>query len=83
MREPQEVEGLRLEPTGFAVLSGVAAELDGPSLLGMQLQPEALQSLPEIGEEAPSIVLELEAHHRLVGIAHDDDIALRMRFHVG
>ena len=78
MREPQEVEGLRLEATGSAVLAGEAPERNDPGLLGMQLQPEPVQPLRELGQEAPGIPLGLEAHHHVVGVAHHDHLAMCM-----
>ena len=48
MREPQEVEGLRLALSPAAsVVPGEAPELDQPRLVGVQLQPELDQPSPD------------------------------------
>src|ERR1035438_10168313 len=52
VREPQEVERLRLPVAApGSILGGVPPELDQPRLLRLQLQTELREPVAEIGEE--------------------------------
>src|SRR5215471_7893878 len=52
MREAQEVERLRLtEPPGLPVSGGEPPELDQPSLIGLEPQPEPGESVPQVGRK--------------------------------
>jgi hypothetical protein len=44
----------------------------------MQLELEALKPLSQVDQKLPGLLLVLEAHHGIVGIPHDDDVAARM-----
>src|SRR5215207_4200305 len=63
MRETKEIKRRRLpkapRPSTFG---GVAAELDEPGLVGMQLQPELREPFAKVGEEPPCVGLPLKAH---------------------
>src|SRR3954451_24822287 len=52
-----------------------ASELDQPGLLGMQRQRKLPQPLAHLVQEAPGVLLVLEADDKVVGIAHDDHVA--------
>ena len=43
----------------------------------MQFQAELRQSFPELFQEALGIHPVLKTHHKVVGIADDDDVATR------
>src|SRR5512132_4306963 len=72
------------EGFGFAEVSGLvlalreAPEFDDPGLLRMQLQPEPLQTLPQVVQKPLGIRAMLETHHGVVGIADDDHLAAGM-----
>ena len=74
MGEAEEGEGLR---TPLAtLLSGHGrkpAERDQTRLVLMEQQAELGQPLLEVGHYPPGIARALEAHHEVVGIAHDRD----------
>jgi hypothetical protein len=55
-------------------LLGVSAELDQTRLVGVHLESEAFEACLEVGPEADRIGLVLEAHHEVVGVAHDDHL---------
>ena len=58
----QEVEALRLaEPAPQAAFCREASELDQPGLLGMQRQRKLPQPLAHLVQEAPGVLLVLEA----------------------
>ena len=59
-------------------LGGVPSELDQPRLLGRQLQAELRESVAKLGEEPSRIILVLEAHDVVVGVAHDDYVTVRV-----
>jgi len=75
--EAQEVEGLgfSLSPAS-AVAIGKGAELDETGLVWMQFQGETGQTLAQRSEEGLRFGLALESHDEVVGIPHDDHIAL-------
>src|SRR5213596_820014 len=61
VREPEEVEGLRLALSlALSVLAGEAPELDQPRLVGVQLQPELAQPVLHRALEALGVISELE-----------------------
>ena len=76
--EAEEVKRLRLPETAPSpVLGRVGTEFQQTGLLGMQLQMEFRESFRELHPESFGIRLDLESEHDVIGIAHDDDIALR------
>ena len=76
VREAEEGEGLRFaKPPRLAVARRETPELDDPGLLRMQFQSELLQSLSKLVQKPLSIGAMLEAHHGVVSITHDDDLA--------
>src|SRR6516162_5079331 len=80
MREAEEVERLGLPlPAPLSVLCRKRAELQKAGLVGVQLQPELAQSFGEFLPEPLSIRPHLESEHNIVGEAHDDHVAVRLR----
>src|SRR5271169_1896991 len=76
MREPQEVERLRLAETlSMPICNCGSAELDEPRLVGMKGEPEACEPCLKIGKELLCFVPMLEADDRVVRIAHDNNVA--------
>jgi hypothetical protein len=74
--EPQEGEGFRFaKPASLAVARRVATELDQPGLLRMERQLKLLKPRAHHAQEAPRVVLVLEADHDIIGVTHDDHIA--------
>src|SRR3954447_21943656 len=69
-----KVSGLA-EPAPQAAFCREASELDQPGLLGMQRQRKLPQPLAHLVQEAPGVLLVLEADDKVVGIAHDDHVA--------
>ena len=67
MREPQEVERAWLSAGTRLPLPRVPPEGQQPRLLFCQLQPELPHPLHNLGCEALSVWLVLEAHHEVVG----------------
>ena len=79
MGEAQKVEGLRLAMAALAAVSRrIAAELDQARLVRMQRQREPAQPLAHLRQKPLGIGLVLEAGDDVVGVAHDDDVALGM-----
>jgi hypothetical protein len=77
--EAQGREGLRLSQSAPASTFGrIHAELDQSRLVGMQLQPELLESLLELGLEPFGILPVLEAHDEIVRETDDDDVTFRV-----
>jgi hypothetical protein len=75
MREPEEVEGLRFDPSlAASVLARKAPELDQPRLLGVQLQPELAQPLGDRALTALGVVPVLEPSNPIAGMPHRDHI---------
>ena len=79
MREPQEVERLRLPVAApGSILGGVPPELDQPRLLRMQPHAELRESLAEIGEEPLGVLAMLKARHVVIGEPREDNIPSRV-----
>jgi len=77
--ETQKVKGFRLPFSAlFPTFSGIAPKLDHARLLRVQFQPELSQPLPKFFQETFCFGPLLEPQHRVVGVAHDDDIAARL-----
>src|SRR5262249_17463530 len=77
--EAQEVKGLRLAKAApLTVCRRMAAKLDQTRLVRMQTEREAFQPLAQGGQKPLGIGRVLKAGDEVVGIAHDDDIALSM-----
>ena len=75
--EAQEREGLRFPFTPLFPLMGcIAPELDQPGLFRVKFQAELCQPFLELLKESNCFGSMLEAHHKIVGIANDDDIAI-------
>ena len=75
--ETQEVEGFRLsEPARLSSDRREAAELKNAGLLRMECQCEGFEPLPHHVEKATCVALGLEADDQIIGIAHDDHVAL-------
>jgi hypothetical protein len=67
MREPQEVERLRLAETlSMPIRNCGSAELDEPRLVGMKGEPEACEPCLKTGKELLCFVPMLEADDRVV-----------------
>ena len=76
MRETQKREGIRfsLSPL-LSILCGEPPKLDQSRLLRMQFQTKLRQAFPEFFQELFRLRSALEAHHQIVGIPDDNDIA--------
>src|SRR5215472_5140174 len=73
----KEVKRLRFSLTALRPVSGrITPELDQPGLVRVEFQTELRQPLLELFEELHGIGSLLETHHKIVGIANDDDVAL-------
>jgi hypothetical protein len=78
--EAQEHEGLRFSLSSLPPFVGrITPELDQPSLVRVKFQAELRQPFLELFKEPNGIGSMLEAQHKIVSIANDDDIA-RCRF---
>src|SRR5664279_1109880 len=76
-REPQELKGLRfIETLSLALGRRMATKLNQPGLVRMERQRELLKSCSHRIEEATCVVLVLEANDQIVGVPHDDHVAL-------
>jgi hypothetical protein len=76
MREPEEIERLRLAETpSMPIRNCRSAELDEPRLVGMKGEAEASEPCLEIGKELLCLVLMLKADDGVVRIAHDNNVA--------
>src|SRR5262249_30778960 len=76
MCEPQKREGLGFSlATPLSIPDGEPPELDQTRLVRMQFQTEPHQPFPELREEPLGVGSVLKAHHKIVGIPHDNDIA--------
>src|SRR5208337_2809223 len=81
MREPQEVETLRLPLTApLTVRRRPAAELDEARLFLMQREREPRHTLIQARPEPLGVGLVLEAGDDVVGVTHEDNRALGMAF---
>jgi len=78
VREAQEVEGLWLDfaPLGPS-LGREPAELQDAGLIGVQLQVEPAEPLPQVLQEPLCVGLVLEADHKVVRVPHDDHVTIR------
>jgi hypothetical protein len=77
MRELEEGERLRLTlPALRAIGRRTAAELDQSSLFRMKAQRKLLHPFAQCRQETHGVGLVLEAGDDVVGVAHDDDVAL-------
>jgi hypothetical protein len=75
--EPQKGEGLRLPlASPFSVLAREASKLDQASLVGVKLEAEACQSLAQLPQTSLRLCPMLEPNDEVIGIAHDDHVAL-------
>jgi hypothetical protein len=75
--ETQEREGLWFSLSAlFPVASGEPPELDQPCLVRVQFQTELGQAFPKLAPEPLGFRPVLEAHHKIVSVADDPDIAL-------
>ncbi|GEM_PF-751690 len=80
VREAEEVERLGLAPSApSAVLVRERTELQQTRLLGVQLQVELAESLPQFAQEPLGLRFVLESNDEVVRVAHDDHVALRLR----
>ena len=59
----------------FPFVGRIAPELDQPSLFRVEFQAELRQPFLDLPKEPDCLGSMLEAHHKIVGIANDDDIA--------
>ena len=76
MGEAQEREALRFaKPAPSAPVRRVAAELDQAGFVRMERQRKLIQPFTHRLQEAPGVILMLEADDDVVGIAHDDHVA--------
>ena len=79
VREPEELERLRLAETTSRTITGtVAAELDQPRLLSMQLQTERREPVAKLSPEPLGVLPMLKPHHEVIGPAHDNHITMCM-----
>jgi hypothetical protein len=79
VREPEKIEARRFPlATGSPVVAGEPTKLQPPCLRGMQHQPEPRESFAQVREKLLGVVSTFEAHHEVVGKAHDDDVAGRV-----
>src|ERR1700722_15850169 len=74
---PKKHKGLRfIETLSLALRRGMATKLNQPGLIRMERQRELLKSCSHRIEEATCLVLVLEANDQIVGVSHDDHLAL-------
>ncbi len=79
MQEAQEVEVFRLPlASGTSAGSCKASKLNDPSLVGMKLQRELQQPFAKLSQEPLGVPAILEANHKVISKARDDDITPRM-----
>src|SRR5450631_3134786 len=78
MREAQKRKGFRFPLTTLLpVLSGEPPKLDQSRLLGMSFEAELREPFPELFQESLRLHSAFEAHHQIIGVSDDCDIALR------
>src|SRR5262249_62350393 len=76
VRKPQKRKVLAFSlATPLSLSSGEPPELDQTRLVRMQFQTEPYQPFPKLRKEPLGVGSVLKAHHKIVGIADDDDIA--------
>ena len=74
--EAQEREGLRFSLAPLFPFAGrIAPELDQPGLFRVKFQAELRQPFLELFQESHCFGSMLEAYHKIVGVANDDDSA--------
>jgi hypothetical protein len=80
MREPQEVESLQipLKAPFCPPFDRIEAEGNQSGLLGVEFQPESLQSPAQFVQKTRSVLLPLEPNNEIVGIADNDNVTARM-----
>ena len=75
--EPQKLEGLRsTEPSTLAALGRIATKLQQSGLVPVKFETKLLEPLAHRIPEAPRISFVLEASDQIIGVAHDDHLAL-------
>jgi hypothetical protein len=75
VREAEKVERLRPpEAPRPARCSDEPCELDQTRLLGLQLQRESSEPIPQVPEELLGVALMLKPHHEVIDEAHDDHV---------
>ncbi len=73
------VECLRLSgPTLLTLLRGESPEPNQPRFVRVQFQFEFGKTFPQCCQKSFCIAFVLEAHHTVVGVAYEDDIANSM-----
>src|SRR5579872_1569251 len=78
VREAQKVERLRFAvATGSPISFRIAAELDDPRFVGVQVQPELRQALAQFCQKPLCLRTILKAHDEVVSETDEDDIAVR------
>ena len=76
MREPKEVERLRLaEAPSVSVCDREPTELDEPRLIRMKCEPEACEPCLEIDKELLRLMPMLEADNGVIRITNDNHVA--------
>jgi hypothetical protein len=79
MREPEEVERLRLSKAPPAPISvRIPTEFNQTGLVSVKLEMEPRETLAERLLEPLGIATMLEADHDVVGETHDDNVTPRM-----
>src|SRR6476469_9657125 len=77
VRKPQEIERLRLALAPLCPAScSISAELDEAGLFRVQAERELCQAFLEVDLETLRILPVLESNDCIIGIPHDDHIAL-------
>jgi hypothetical protein len=64
------------QPISMALSCRLGAETQHRGLVGLDRQPEIRQSLCQLAQKTPSILLALEARHEIIGKAHQVRLAL-------
>jgi hypothetical protein len=78
MREAEEVERLGLSfPALLPVRGCERSKLEQARLLRVQFEPKLPKPLGEFRPEPLGIRFSLESNHDVVGVTHDDHIAMR------
>jgi hypothetical protein len=79
VREPQEVERLRLAfPTLASILFRKAAKFDDARLIGMQLKAKVRESLVQLRQEPLCFIPMLGSRHKVIGKANEDNLSVRL-----
>jgi hypothetical protein len=72
-----KVSGLPF-PRSRLICLGKSAKANQARLVRVHLEPEAFETLLEVGPESDRVGLLLEAHHEVVSVADDDYFAARV-----